>query len=171
MQLRRSSTMLAVGERKTNAFSLVDPSQIQLKTAVRLRGRRFLPGADSKTFPEYLNGPRENFPLALEAEGTYSIEDWGKFCRDEADAHLVMHGAILFRGLPLNNTDDFQRLFRSVGYPPMNYIGGSAHREHISSQVYSASDEPQECCIDLHNEMSYCPVYNKKASESFYFRV
>lgn len=165
-QTRWSSTLPFVGERKTSAFSVLDPNEIKLASAIRLRGRRFLPGAEAETFPEYLNGPREHFPLALEAEGTYDIEEWGKLCREEADAGLIAHGAILFRGLPIETTDDFQQLFHSVGYPPMNYIGGSGHREHVSSQVYSASDEPQECCIDLHNELSYCPVYNKKVSSA-----
>lgn len=164
VQARHSSTMLAVGQRKTNAFTIVDPSQLQLTSEVPLRGRKFLPGADASSFPKYLNGPKENFPLALEAVGSYSIEDWGKLCREEADANLLSYGAILFRGLPVDSANDFNRLFHNVGYPAMNYIGGSAHREHVSSQVYSASDEPPECCIDLHNEMSYCPVYNKKVS-------
>ena len=164
-QIRWSSTMLALGERKVKPFSVVDPSRIQLKPSVRLRGRRFLPGADSESFPEYLYGPREHFPLALEAAGTYSIEEWGSLCREEADANLVEHGAILFRGLPLDSTEDFQRLFCSIGYRPMDYIGGSAHRKSVVSQVYSASDEPPECCIDLHNELSYSSVFNKKVTK------
>ena len=162
VQVRLSSTMLAFNERKTSAFSVVDPSRIQLKPAVRLKGRRFLPGADSITFPEYLDSPRDDFPLALEAVGTYSIEDWGRLCKEEADMSLLTYGAILFRGLPLVSADDFQRFFSSTGYRPMNYIGGSAHRKNVVSQVYSASDEPPECCIDLHNEMSYSRVYNKR---------
>lgn len=162
VQIRWSSTMLAVGERKTRAFAVVDPSTLQLNPAERLKGRRFLPGAESETFPEYLSSPREQFPLALEAAETYSIEDWGKLCREEADANLVEYGAILFRGLPLDSADDFQQLFHNIGYRRMDYIGGSAHRKPVLSQVYSASDEPPECCIDLHNEMSYSRVFNTK---------
>ena len=159
---RYSSAMLAVGKKKTEAFSVIEPDEMKLHSTVQLRGRRFLPGADKSTFPEYLSGPREDFPLALRAEGEYSIQEWGKFCREEADANLIHNGAILFRQLPLKSTDDFQLLFQSIGYPPMNYVGGSAHRENVASQVYSASDEPPDCCIDLHNEMSYSPVYNNK---------
>jgi len=162
VQVRLSSALPAFNERKTSAFSVVDPSRLQLKPAVRLKGRRFLPGADSITFPEYLDSPRDDFPLALEAVGTYSIEDWGRLCKEEADTSLLAYGAILFRGLPLESADDFQLFFSSTGYRPMNYIGGSAHRKNVMSQVYSASDEPPECCIDLHNEMSYSRVYNKR---------
>eukprot|EP00112_Aurelia_sp_Birch-Aquarium-sp1_P008762 Seg1974.4 transcript_id=Seg1974.4/GoldUCD/mRNA.D3Y31 product="Dapdiamide synthesis protein DdaC" protein_id=Seg1974.4/GoldUCD/D3Y31 len=161
-QARCLSTLLAVGKQKTEAFSVIDPDEIKLKEIVNLRGRKFLPGGDKDSFPQFLSGPKPDFPLALKAEGHYSIEDWGKLCREEIDGSLYEFGAILFRDLPLATTDDFQQLFASIGFPAMNYIGGSAHRENVAFQVYSASDEPPDCCIDLHNEMSYSPVYNNK---------
>ena len=166
-QLRLSSSMLDDGERKVSAFSVIDPNRMLLKPPVQLRGQRFLAGAESETFPEYLNSPGKQFPLALEAAGSYSIEEWGKMCKEETDENLLTYGAILFRGLPLDSAEDFQLLFRSMGYRPMDYIGGSAYREQVVSQVYSASDEPPECCIDLHNEMSYTPTIVKKVANYF----
>lgn len=168
-QARCLSTLLAVGKQKTEAFSVIDPDEIKLKEIVNLRGRKFLPGGDKESFPQFLSGPKPDFPLALKAEGHYSIEDWGKLCREEIDGSLYEFGAILFRDLPLATTDDFQQLFASIGFPAMNYIGGSAHRENVAFQVYSASDEPPDCCIDLHNEMSYSPVYNNKVCGSSLF--
>ncbi len=147
---------------KVEAFSQIPPAELGLSEPEKLRGRRFLPGADKDSFPELLKGPRQDFPLALEAHGDYSIQDWGKLCRQEIDRSLLKYGAILFRKLPLVSVDDFQSFFLSVDFPPMTYVGGSAYRESVSSKVYSASDEPPECCIDLHNEMSYSPNFNKK---------
>eukprot|EP00794_Sanderia_malayensis_P016844 gene16844-18543_t len=146
----------------TDAFCPISIEELQLTEQIQLRGRKFLPGADKQSFPSFLDGPRNDFPLALRAHGTKNLDDWGKYCRQELDANLVKYGAVLFRQLPLSSVDDFQALFRGIGYPAMNYVGGSAYRESVSSQIYSASDEPPECCIDLHNEMSYSPNYNKR---------
>ena len=47
-QARCSSTLLAVGKQKTEAFSVIDPDEIKLKEIVSLRGRKFL------TFPHFV---------------------------------------------------------------------------------------------------------------------
>ena len=160
-QLRHLSSQ-SLGRKQTDAFVELGVEDLRLPDQVQLKGRRFLPGADKDSFPEFLSGPRYGFPRALKANGDRSLDQWGKLCREEIDRELLMHPAIVFRGLPLSSIEDFQQLFASIDFPGMDYVGGSAHRQNIGAKVYSASDEPPECCIDLHNEMSYSPVFNKK---------
>ena len=151
-----------VGEKNTNAFSKVDIRELQLKEPVILKGRSFLPGSNANTFPHQLNSVQEDFALALRAEDSMNISEWGKICRTEIERNLLPFGGILFRGLPLVSTEDFQLFMKSIGYPPNDYYIGSAIRQTIIPQIFSASDEPPEFCIELHNEMSYLPHFNRK---------
>ncbi len=148
----------------SNSFSLINHEELQPTQPAKLRGRPFLPDGDKSSFPQYLDGPRKDFPLALKAEANHSLDDWGKLCRKEIDENLLKYGAILFRQLPIDSAEDFQTLLKSIGFPAMSYDGGSGHRDSIAEQIYYASEEPPEYSIELHNEMSYYPVYNKKVN-------
>ena len=149
----------------SEAFSPLQASETETK--VQLRGRPFLPGADKETFPSFLKGPRPDFPLILKANESKTLQDWGNLCREVLDKNLLKYGAVLFRELPVNTREDFQALFAAIGYPGTDYVGGSGHREALGPHIYSASDEPPEFCIELHNELSYMPVFNNKVGVIF----
>ena len=159
---RLLSTSNNLGEKNTNAFTKVDIRELQLKEPIILKGRSFLPGSNASTFPRQLNSVQEDFALALRAEDSMNISEWGKICRAEIERNLLRFGGILFRGLPLASTEDFQLFMKSIDYPPNDYYIGSALRQTIIPQIFSASDEPPEFCIELHNEMSYLPHFNRK---------
>eukprot|EP00794_Sanderia_malayensis_P016845 gene16845-18544_t len=149
--------------RNQSSFVRLNHEELRPAQLSRLEGRQFLPGADKNSFPERLAAPRKDFPLALAAvDGKRSLQDWAKLCRQEIDANLLKYGAILFRELPLSTVEDFQQLFEAMDYQPMDYKGGSGERIKMTSDVYTASDEPAEYSIELHNELSYNPVFCKK---------
>ena len=146
------------------SFAAINSADLQPSYRIPLRYRPYLPGADKHTFPESLQGPRYGFPFALSAEpkSNYLLEDWSRVCREKIDIFLPKYGAVLFRNLPISSAEDFERFFMGLGYKQMDYVGGSAYREKVEKEIYSASDEPPDVSIDLHNEMAYTPIYNKK---------
>ncbi len=148
-------------------FSIVDAENLPLPKPVSLKGRRFLPDSEKESFPSFLNGPDKHFPLALQARGSKSIEEWGRLCREQIDAELLKYGAILFRQLPLSSVEDFQKFVRIMDFPRMEYDCGSGHRASLADQIYSASDEPPQFSIELHNELAYMPNYNRKVGFCF----
>ena len=152
-------------------FSLLSADSIKLVTPAALRGRVYLPGSDSPTFPKYLQQPRENFPYAMKAElkPSYHAVDWGNACKEELNKLLPKYGAVLFRNLPLKTPLDFENFFIGTGMEKMRYLGGSGFRANVQKELYTASDEPPEYSIELHNELSYSPVYNKTVRLIFDF--
>ena len=71
--------------------------------------------------------------------------------------HISKYPAILIKNLPYKNADDISAICKGFSYDQMNYEFGSGFREELAERVYSASDEPDNFCIDPHNEMSYLP--------------
>ena len=53
----------------------------------------------------------------------------------------------------------------------MTYRYGSAFRQPAIGDVYSASDEPKEVCIEPHNEMSYLKTFPAKVRIFLIFNV
>ncbi|XP_070568314.1 dapdiamide synthesis protein DdaC-like [Ptychodera flava] len=141
-----------------SARELVDmPTQ----TRGRLAGRKWLPGAlrAGSKFPEYVPNPRENFPAFYRANasvaGCTPIRDFAKDVREIIERELHVHGALLFRGLPLKNGNDFSKFMRRLKDSLMRYEGGTAVRHEVAGSVYTASNDPPEYSIEPHNEMAY----------------
>jgi alpha-ketoglutarate-dependent taurine dioxygenase len=75
--------------------------------------------------------------------------------RDELEARLLRHGAVLFRGFGISSQDLLQRAVRSLGDPALDYVDGNSPREKLGSGVYTSTEYPPEFFISLHNELSY----------------
>jgi alpha-ketoglutarate-dependent taurine dioxygenase len=93
------------------------------------------------------------------------VSTWGMPCiaptewiRENSDfigEKLLKHGAILFRGFPLNGVEDFDQ-FADVFCPlRLDYIGGNSPRTKMKNGVYTATEYPGDVKISLHNEASY----------------
>jgi alpha-ketoglutarate-dependent taurine dioxygenase len=74
---------------------------------------------------------------------------------DHIEAALLIFGAIVFRGFPVADTDDFADLME--GFKPFaaGYAGGTTDRKAIKGQVMEATRTSEEMYILLHQEMSY----------------
>ncbi|XP_077977252.1 dapdiamide synthesis protein DdaC-like [Glandiceps talaboti] len=136
------------------------------KTKAVLAGREWLPGAkcDGKQLPEYLAGPRDNFPVVYKWQGSsqQNVYDLAKQARQILDDKLSLYGAVLFRNSPLSNSSAFSEFMEGLGYTMTGYEGGTGIRHNVKKDVLTASDEPPNYSIELHNEMSYSPTYPKK---------
>ncbi|XP_070567968.1 dapdiamide synthesis protein DdaC-like isoform X1 [Ptychodera flava] len=142
-----------------NGFSIRTRLDIPAQASARIAGRKWLPGSTfpGNNLPEHLASPRENMPAVYEViEEKVKIEEWSSRCREIIDEKLHVYGTILFRGLPVENADEFSRLFKNLGYTSMTYQGGAGERTEKADQVTSATDiDPPIYSIEPHNEMAY----------------
>ena len=144
--------------------------EIVLTSAVRLAGRKYLPGSHVTGFPKFLSGPREDFPLLVKAQHSQeaTLKHWAKRSREvieeayrkyEHDGTAV---AILFRGLPVRNAKDFSVWSTNLGYESFRYVGGTFPRNEIEENVADgAAFEDKLFSIEPHNEMAYSVRYPK----------
>lgn len=75
---------------------------------------------------------------------------------------LAHHGALLFRGLPIRNSEDFSKFAHAFGYRPHETIGSVSKRPILAPNVSIASEAPKEVLIYNHNElprMPHSPAY------------
>ena len=151
-------------ERNASPFSSVQIPAIPYQ--IPLQSRKHMPGAHGKSFPKYLNTVNANndFLLALQTNEKcrLSVKEWSLAFREHVDKLLPKYEAVLFKNLPLATVEDFKQFFTWTGYEKLEYIGGKYSRINFGGAVYSASEEPKETNIELHNDFSYSAVYNKK---------
>ena len=116
----------------------------------------------SENFPEYLsNTPKHSFK-AIRSPNGVGLHEAGNQLRKFLDENWNEFQAILVKSMPINTSEDFSEFGKTLGYPPMTYRYGSAFRQTIVGDTYSASDEPKEFCIEPHNEMSYLKSFASK---------
>ena len=136
-----------------------------MRNLVEIANRKFLPGSYGANFPKYLNEPRENFPVVVEAKdvgvsNTASPSECAQICKEGFTDKLNKYGAVLFRGFPVKDHQDFSEFFNGLGkFNSMDYIGGAAPRVQVGKDTYTASDEPPEITIEGHNEMAYMHIW------------
>ena len=82
----------------------------------------------------------------------------------ELRRQLLKHGALLFRGYPVEGLADFEEFVRaySSGAEPFHYAGGASPRNRIGpapAGLYTSTEYPPTLALPLHNELSYAPTY------------
>jgi alpha-ketoglutarate-dependent taurine dioxygenase len=70
---------------------------------------------------------------------------------------LNLHGTLLFRGLPLNNAEEFSKFAHAFGYKPHEIIGIVVDRSLLAPNVAPANEAPKEVLIYNHNESPQVP--------------
>lgn len=85
---------------------------------------------------------------------------------------LARHGTLLFRGLPINNAEDFSKFAHAFGYKPHEIIGIVVTRPSLAPNVSPANESPKDVTIYSHNESPQVPhapeyvfFYSHKAPE------
>ncbi|MGM1064621.1 TauD/TfdA family dioxygenase [Saccharothrix sp. Mg75] len=72
---------------------------------------------------------------------------------------LTTHGALLFRGYPVDDVTAFEAVVRAFSGEPLTYNERSSPRHAIKGNVYTSTDYPPDEEIFLHNENSYQAVW------------
>jgi hypothetical protein len=108
------------------------------------------------------------FPLVLlcNTPGA-SLEDateWIREHRGELLEKTSQHGAILFRGLPINSPEDCDAFVAAFGLRNFPYIESlsNAVRVNFTERIFSANEAPADVNIYFHHEMAQTPIYPAK---------
>ncbi|XP_059175090.1 uncharacterized protein LOC131955129 [Physella acuta] len=84
--------------------------------------------------------------------------DWLASQKANIESQLLKHGAILFRGFPLQSAQDFDDFVTAYGLESLSYVGGAAPRVKVTENVFTANEAPPEKRIPFHHEMAQVPV-------------
>lgn len=114
--------------------------------------------------PQQKNFNGRPFPLILVPKETHiqSFEDvlkWIKSDIDKIESLIVNHGALLFRGFPVESPEEFDSFVKSFSYEALPYVGGAAPRKVITGNVFTANEAPPEQLIPFHHEMAQVPTF------------
>ena len=152
----------------TGIFEPMPREELVTKFKSRLRGRQFLPGALEGGFPEFLEEPRESFPLGMRVlnSNQSSLAELATKCMQYVENNLSHNPAILFRGLPAKTAEDFSIIAQVIQGQTLTFKGGLGYRAQVDEKVgtYTASEHPKPYSIDLHNEMSFNDIFPSKVS-------
>lgn len=104
-------------------------------------------------------------PLVIEPAKPMTISELYTLLKDQNAyfrQQLLKYGALLFRGFPVNNPDDFAGLVTNLGAGSfVHYIGGDSPRKIVKGDVYTSTEAPPSIKIPLHNELSFVKHYPK----------
>jgi alpha-ketoglutarate-dependent taurine dioxygenase len=97
-----------------------------------------------------------DLPLVIEAEpGLADWQPWFAAAMPRLSPALHRSGALLFRGFPLRDADDFRTAVAAMAPQLRGYAGGTSPRSRVADGVYTSTEYPKHLEIPLHNEMSY----------------
>ena len=105
-----------------------------------------------------------NFPTVVVAsEAITTLEQSCALLRDNQaaiEAELDKSGAVLFRGFPVKNADDFDAFSAAFDYPSFTYQESlsNAVRINFTERVFTANEAPKDVEIFLHHEMAQTPI-------------
>lgn len=116
-------------------------------------------------------GQDEAFPLVLQLESPSDLGetvDWLHASAAMLTGKAARHGAILFRGFPLETVEDFDAFVTAFGLKnfPYEQSLSNAVRINKTERVFTANEAPPEVSILLHHEMAQTPIY---PSRLFFF--
>ena len=87
---------------------------------------------------------------------------WLQSVRHVIDRLIVAHGAVVLRGFPVRETDDFVALTGEFPKFLGGYAGGRAPRSAVKAHVMEATRLAASVELSLHSEMAYMRDYPKR---------
>jgi alpha-ketoglutarate-dependent taurine dioxygenase len=118
--------------------------------------------------PGQLEFDGDVFPLVLKCNlPNATLDDAVKHVRANRQELLdksSQHGAILFRGFPLETPQDLDAFIAAFGLPNFPYYESlsNAVRVNWTERVFSANEAPPEVTIFYHHEMAQTPIFPAK---------
>jgi len=114
--------------------------------------------ADSREAEDFEDGLPHLIHADAELAGgsTADAEGWFGAAMPRLEPMLLRAGALLFRGFPLREAEDFRRAVAAMAPRQLlDYAGGTSPRSKVADGVYTSTEYPKQLEIPLHNEMSY----------------
>jgi len=94
-----------------------------------------------------------------------ATQHWIQANKALLEDRLIRDGAILFRGFPIRNRNDFYSLLDLFIEPHetlLDYVAGISPRQKVENKVYTSTSAPSFVNIMLHQEMSYVKNFPSK---------
>ena len=94
-----------------------------------------------------------------------ATQRWIKENKSSLEERLTRDGALLFRGFPVQNHNDFYSLLVLFIEPHeelLDYKGGYSPRQKVDNKIYTSTSAPPFVNILLHQEMSYLKDFPSK---------
>jgi alpha-ketoglutarate-dependent taurine dioxygenase len=88
--------------------------------------------------------------------------DWYKSNNDHLQQQLLLHGALLVRGLPIDSVEKFEEATGGIASKFLDYVDGNSPRTRLSGGVYTSTEYDSSSFITLHNELSYSARFPDK---------
>lgn len=104
-------------------------------------------------------------PSILSFESSISISDFVDFYKSNEEMlvdMLTSSGAVLFKGINIQNRKDFHEMMKATGNKFNNYIDGNSPRTKLSDIVYTSTEYDASMSISMHNELSYSARWPSK---------
>src|ERR1051326_6470275 len=97
-----------------------------------------------------------SLPLPVVRNGSHgSLADRYAAEREEFEALLLRHGALLFRGYDVDSQENLARAVRGIGGDVLDYVDGNSPPKKLGSGVYTSPESPPVFFISLHTELLY----------------
>lgn len=85
-----------------------------------------------------------------------ALRSWLYDERDNVEALLLRHGALLCRGFSIDSLETFRACVGEFGSSTASdYTGGNSPRTALGEGIYTSTEYAAEAEISIHNEMSY----------------
>jgi len=105
-----------------------------------------------------------DFPLVITPSDDQTATDpqafgrWVNSNKDQLQALLIKHGAVLFRDFAAPTPQTFEDVLDNTDFKNMPYVGGAAPRSQVtSSRIVTANESPASEKIPFHHEMAQVP--------------
>jgi alpha-ketoglutarate-dependent taurine dioxygenase len=101
------------------------------------------------------------YGLAAPQASLSDVVSWLRRASGPLIETLSLHGAILFRGFPVADADDFDAVVRAFGLQSFTYEESlsNAVRINRTELVFTANEAPPDVSIFLHHEMAQTPLF------------
>jgi alpha-ketoglutarate-dependent taurine dioxygenase len=83
------------------------------------------------------------------------LAEWAGTSPEWIREQLLAHGALLFRGFAVGETDEVEAFMRAISPDLLGYTYRSTPRTQVKGSVYTSTEYPANQVIPMHNEMSY----------------
>jgi alpha-ketoglutarate-dependent taurine dioxygenase len=106
--------------------------------------------------------PEIRWPLVVSPLEAKPLDEFATAARRCAEVYLPTQGALLFRGLPIASSSEFETFVNFFSQSLLSYEFGSTPRSQVHRQVYTSTEYPPHQHIPLHNEQAYTTEWPMK---------
>jgi len=100
------------------------------------------------------------FPVLIRpSKPGVNLQSWARENQSRIEDLLTRHGAILFRGFALPETDGLAGFTAAISMKPVDYMEGATPRKALGNNVFTSTEFPNRYPIALHNENSYVTTW------------